>query len=273
MLKIEDVSEENLEDVFKVCGRAFEISPHNEFDYLLYKKGKEIRRRWLTDMLEQHGHCIKIAYLDGKPLAQIQFCPEEVIPYIRNPRKDVLNIMCVFNPIPEAQRKGVASELVRTLANECNLGLSYLDGRPGSFLATLPFPTMGRFSLTKFYEKNGFKQGHKEMYLEIKGEYVTREIPEFRPLNRDLDRTILLYNPACEWGYFYAYKIKEIVQRIAHNHPVEIYNVWENPEEYIKRSMDRVTAGRAIVKGRVASGGIFWTDRDAFCREIKELLR
>jgi GNAT superfamily N-acetyltransferase len=267
-----NVSEENLEDVFKICARAFKIFAHNRFDCLLQEKGVEVRRRWLIDRLEQQGPCAKIAYVDGRPVAQISYCPEETMPYIRNPRKDVVNILCIYNSFPEAQRKGVATALVKDLVDECDSGLSCFRGRPCRFVVTLPFPREERLLLTEFYEKYGFRQGHKEMFLEIKGEYVPRDIPEYHPLPGDLDRTIILYNPACEWGYFYAFKVEELIQEMDPDHPVEIYNIWERPEEYVKRSHQRVTAGRAIVKGQVISGGIFWTDREAFRREVEEAL-
>ena len=224
-------------------------------------------------MFEQQGPCAKIAYLDGRPVAQIVFCPEEMIPYIRDPRKYVVNIVCTYSPFPEAQRKGVATALVKNLLEECDSGLSCLGGRPCRFVVTLSFPQEGKLSLTEFYKKNGFRQGHKEMFLEIKEEYVPREIPEYSPLLGDLDKTIILYNPACEWGYFYASKVEELIQEMDPDHPVEIYNIWERPEEYMKRSLHRVTAGRAIVKAQVIGGGIFWTDREAFRREVEEALR
>ena len=272
LLRVENISEDDLKDVFKICERAFKICPHNRFDCLIYKKGMEVRRKWLIDRLEKQGPCVKIAYLDGRPVAQIVFCPEEAIPYIRGPRKDVVNILCTYNPFPEAQRKGAATALVKDLVDECDSGLSCLGGRPCRFVATLPFPHEGRLQLTEFYERYGFRQGHKEMFLEIKGEYVPRAIPEYRPLPGDLDRTIILYNPACEWGYFYAFKVEELIQGMDPDHPVEIYNIWERPEVYMKRSLQKVTAGRAIVKGQVISSGVFWTDREAFRREVEEAL-
>lgn len=273
MLKVENASKKNLEDLFKVCAHAFKICPHNEFDYLMYKKGLEVRRKWLIDMLKQQGSCAKIAYLDGRPFAQIQFCLEEMMPNVSDPRKDVVSILCTYSPVPEAQRKGGATALVKNLLEECDSGLSCFGRMPCRFVVTLPFPVDGKPSLTEFYKKNGFRQGHKEMFLEISEEYVSRDIPEYHPLPADLDRTIILYNPACEWGYFYAFKVEEIIQSMYPGHPVEVYNIWENPEEYLKRSLQRVTAGRAIVKGQVISGGIFWTDRAAFLREVEDAMK
>jgi GNAT superfamily N-acetyltransferase len=272
-IQVKSVSEQNLGDLFEICPHAFEISPHSKNDFLLHKKGMEVKKRWLIDKLAQQGLCAKIAYLDGNPVAQIQFYPEEMVPYISEPRKDVVGIICIYSPIPEAQRKGAASALVKSLVDECHSRLDFLDGKPCSFVVTLPFPRLEKQLLTEFYEKCGFKQGQGEMFYEIKGEYIAKETTKFHSLPGDLDRTIILYNPACEWGYFYAYKVEEIIKKIDPDHPIEIFNIWKQPESYQKRYLQRVTAGQAIVKGLVISGGIFWTDREAFHREVEEALR
>jgi len=269
---VKNVSEYNRIDVFEICSHAFEISPRNQFDCLLHNRGVEVRNRWLNDRLVQQGPSAKIAYLDGDPVAQIQFWPEEMIPYSREPRKDVVSIICIYSPIPEAQRKGAASTLVKSLVEECHLGLECLDGKPCSYVVTLPFPRTAVQLLTDFYEKCGFKQSRGEMFLEITGRYVAKEMTDFQPLHGDLDRTIILYNPACEWGCFYAYKVEEFIQSVDPEHPIEKYNIWEQPESYKKRYLQRVTAGQAIVKGQLISGGIFWTDREVFHREVVEAL-
>ena len=168
MLRVEDISKQNLEDVFEICSRAFEICSHNKFDCLLYKKGMEVRRRWLIDMLEQQGPCAKIAYLDGKPVDQIQFCLEETISYINDPREDVVNIICTYNPIHEARRKGAATALVKTLVDECYLGLNCLGGKPCRFVVTLPFPQEGKLSLTEFYKKTVSDRVNKRCSLRLR---------------------------------------------------------------------------------------------------------
>jgi GNAT superfamily N-acetyltransferase len=272
-LQVKYVSEQNRGDLCEICSHAFKISSQNKVDFLLHNKGMEVKQRWLIDRLEQQGSCAKIAYIDNNPVAQIQFCPEEMIPYINKPRKNVVSIICIYSPIPEAQRKGAASALVKSLVDECYSGLDSLNGKPCSLLVTLPFPRLEIQLLTEFYEKCGFKQGRGEMFINITGEYKAKETNTFHPLPRDHDRTIILYNAACEWGYYYAYKVEEIIQRIDPDHIIEKYNIWEQPESYKTRFVQRVTAGQAIVKGQVLSGGIFWTDREAFHREVLEALR
>ena len=78
--------------------------------------------------------------MDGKPVAQILFYPEETMPYIREPRKDVIHLQCIYSPFPDTQRKRAGAALMRVLINECETGLSCLGGRSCSFLVTRPFP-------------------------------------------------------------------------------------------------------------------------------------
>jgi GNAT superfamily N-acetyltransferase len=269
LLKVENISEENLEDVFKICSGNRAFAP---MDDPILEKARELKRRWLLDMLEQYGPCTKIAYLDGKPVAQILFYPEETIPFYHDPRKDVLHLQCIFNPFPEAQQKGVGDALMKNLVDECHTGLDCMGGNTCRFVVTKPFPHEGDLPLDEFYSKYGFKQGNQEMYLKIKGEYEPREILENRRLPEDLGRALNFYNPTCEWGYFYAVRVKELLQGIYPDLPVEIVNLWERPEEYIKRSHKQQMAARTIINAQEINPFLFWMDKEAFRREAEEAL-
>jgi hypothetical protein len=102
---------------------------------------------------------------------------------------------------------------------------------------------------------------------------VATETREYRPLPEDRGRIIVLYNPACEWGCFLAYKVEELGHEMDPDLPVEIFNIWERPEAFVKRPLQRVTSGRVVVNAKLLEGGIFWTDQDAFRRLVKESLR
>lgn len=93
-----DISDITIDDVFKVCS-------HGRLNDPLQKKGIELRRRWLTNMLSDYGPCVKIAYLDERPVAQIMYYPEDAAPFITMPRPGVVLLRCVYNPFPEAQGK------------------------------------------------------------------------------------------------------------------------------------------------------------------------
>jgi len=269
LVSIEDVSEENIDDVFKICSGDRAFAPNDDS---VLGISREIKRRWLLDMLEQYGPCAKITYLDGRPVAQIVFYPEEAIPYIADPRKDVVHLQCIYNPFPEAQRKGVGTTLMKALLDECRSGLSSLGGRPCSFLVTKPFPHEGDLPLGEFYEKYGFRQGSREMFLEIGGKYVERETRDYRPLAEDRGRIIVLYNPACEWGPYLAFKVEEIGHEIDPDLPVETFNIWESPEAFMRRPLNRVTSGRVIANAKLLVGSLFWTDQNAFRQYLEKAL-
>jgi GNAT superfamily N-acetyltransferase len=269
LLRIEDISEENFEDVFKVCSWNRPFAPKDD---PTLEKGREIKRRWILDMLEKHGPCTKIAYLDERPVAQILFYPEETIPFNHDPRRDVLHLQCIFNPFPEAQRKGVADALMKELLEECKSGLKCMGGRPCSFVVIKTFPHEGQLPLDTFYSKYGFKQGNQEMYLEIVGEYIPRNILENRRLPEDRGRALNFYNPPCEWGYFYAVKVRELLKEIDPDLPVEILDLWERPEEYMKRSHKQQIAARTIINTWEPDPFLFWIDKEAFRRNAIESL-
>ena len=109
------------------------------------------------------------------------------------------------------------------------------------------------------------------MFLESRGDYVPREASEYRPLLEDRDRTVILYNPACEWGYFAAFKIKGLLQEMDPDLPVEVFNIWERPEGYMKRPLQKVTSARVIVNTQLVNSS-FWADKEAFRREAEEAL-
>ena len=269
MLRVEDISKKNLDDVFKICSWDRAFAPKDD---PVLERGREIRRRWLLDMLEQHGPCAKIAYLDGRPVAQIAFYPEEAIPYIDDPRKDVVYLQCIYNPFPEAQRRGVGAALMKDLVDECRSGLSSLGGRSCSFLVTKPSSHEGDLPLSEFYEKYGLRQGSQEMFLEIGGKYVERETREYRSLAEDRGRIIVLYNPTCEGGPYLAIKVEELGHEIDPDLPVETFNIWERPKAFMRRPLNRVTSGRVIANAILIERSSFWVDQNAFRQELEKAL-
>jgi hypothetical protein len=271
LLKIEDVSEKNLGDILNICSgnRSF-----TTIDDPILQKGREMKRQWILQMLRHYGPCAKVAYLDGVPVAQLLYFPEEAIPYLHNPRKNVIYLKCIFNPITETKRKGAANTLMKNLLKECRSGLDCLEGRPSQLVVTQPFPHEGDMPLSSFYSKYGFKEGRQEMYLEASGRYAPMKVPEFHPLPEDHGRTIITYNVNCEWGYYYAMTVRDLIQGKYPDHPVEIFNSWEKPEEYKKRGGGWINiAAGIIVNARIPSPFLFWKDRGAFLKNVEMLLK
>ncbi len=259
MIVVKDAGEGNIEDVFRVCS-------HNRMDDLLQRKGMEIKRAWLLRMLKEYGSCTKIAYLDGRPVAQILFYPEEAVPFIPDPREGAVVLNCAYNPFLEARGKGAASALVRSLAEDARAGLKCLRGEPCSFVAAKPFETGEGFSMTEFYARCGFSRADSEMYLEISGEYRPRGERAYKPLEEDGGRAIMFYDPMCEWGYGFAVRVRDLIHDVEPRYPFEMINPWERPGESARRGNQQL-----IVNGHVMQS--FWTDKEAFRREVEEAIR
>ena len=268
-MRIENISEENLQEALDICSGC---RPFASVDDPILEKGREIKRRWLLDTLKRYGSCMKIAYLDEKPVAQILFYPEEVIPYLHNPRKDVIYAKCIYISSPVARGKGVGSSLLKSLIDDCSAGIECLGGKACRFMVTRPFPHEGDLALGDFYEKSGFKQGNQELFLEINGKYVPPEIPEIRTLLEDRGKIVATYNPDCEWGYYYAAKTKEIFQE---KYQTNIFNSWEKPEGYKKRGGGwMLIAVGILVNSRVPENPFgFWIDREEFIRNVEKAQR
>jgi GNAT superfamily N-acetyltransferase len=265
MLEVKDLTLENMDDVFEIC--SFN-RPAGE----IIDKGREFRAKWLTDMLERHRSCTKIAYYNEKPVAQILYYPEEAMQYIRNRRKDVIHIQCVYNAFQELQGLGVGAALVNELIADCKKGLDSLEERACSFLVGYPFPSTEGITLDRFYPKMGFKQGQDEFYLEITGKYSPRKSSKYTPLPEDKDGVVIFYNPTCEFGYFYAEQAKQMLLNTFEELPIRIFNVWEDHEEYLKRPQQSIVAARAIVNQQIINDFQFWTDAEGWLEEVRNKL-
>jgi len=257
-LRVADLDQENIDDVFRVCS-------HGRLNDPLQRQGIELKRRWLLEMLEEHGPCTKIAYLDDDPIAQILFYSESAVPFIADPRRDVVVLHCAYNPFPEARGRGVGTTLIKSLLDDCLTELACLKGRSCRFIVAKPFNTGEGISLDEFYASNGFKQGRGEMYFEITATYQPRRTMKYQPLSEDKGRAVIFYNPICEFSYPFAVKIKEFLLKIDHGLPVELIDQWQHPEESIKRGNQMLVVNAKLITS-------FWTQREAFRREVEQAL-
>jgi hypothetical protein len=111
------------------------------------------------------------------------------------------------------------------------------------------------------------------MFLEIGGKYVERETRDYHPLAEDRDRIIVLYNPACEWGPYLAFKVEQLGHEIDPDLPVETFNIWESPEAFTMRPLKKVISGHVIANTIIIDGSVFWADQNAFRQELEKALR
>jgi len=257
-LRVADVEEANIEDVFRVCS-------HGRLNDPLQRQGIELKRRWMLEMLEEHGPCTKIAYLDDEAVAQLLFYPEEAAPFIADARRDVVVLHCAYNPFPKARGRGAGTALIKSLVDDCRTGLPCLEGTPCRFIAAKPFNTGEGIPLSAFYATNGFKQGQQEMVLEVSASYQPRRMTEYRPLPEDKGRAVMFYNPMCEYSYPFAVRVRDFLWEVEPSLTVELIDAWRRPEEYIKRGNQELLVNAKPITS-------FWTQREAFRREVEHAL-
>ena len=222
VINVMDVTESNIDDAFRVCS-------HNKLDDPLQKQGIELRRRWTLDMINEDGSCVKVAYLDGKPAAQLLFYPEKAAPFIPKPRRGVMLLRCVYNPFKEAQGKGVSTALMKNFVEDCRDKPRCLKGVPCRFIATEAFNTGEGIPMEKFYASNGFVKRGEEMILKIEGRYASPHRLNYKPKPEDRNRAFIIYNPTCEYSFPYATRVRDILKVTYPELPVELINQWEDP--------------------------------------------
>jgi GNAT superfamily N-acetyltransferase len=258
MLEVRDVGRGNVDDVFSVCS-------YGRLDEPVQMKGIDLKKKWLLGMMDEYGSCTKVAYLDGTPVGQVLFYPEEAVPYMPYPRDRAVILHCVYNPFPDARRMGVGSALMNELLDECRTSLPCLGSRICSIVVARPFSTGEGFSLGDFYTRFGFLNGIDEMYMEVSGTYEPREPGRYVPLIEDRERAVVLFEPVCEWGYPHAMRVVDAVREIDPDITVDVYNSWDRPEESLKRGNVGV-----VVNGTPITSYI--TDTSAFRVEVARAL-
>jgi hypothetical protein len=239
---VRDVNEENLDDAFRVCSNGRLGDP-------LQMQGIELRRRWIRKMLAVTGPCVKVAYLDGHPVAQLLFYPETSVPYQPRPRTGVVLLRCVYNPFKEAQGKGASTALIKNLIDECKRGPRCLNGGKCGFIASEAFNTGEGVPMERLYEANGFMKMDAEMAYEVAGKYIPPHELSYTKSKRDEGKAIIVYNPTCEYSYPTALRVRDLIAGIYPAMPVALINQWDEPWESIRLANHELTVNSVQISG------------------------
>ncbi|MCX6648509.1 MAG: hypothetical protein NTV61_03870 [Candidatus Bathyarchaeota archaeon] len=255
-ITVRDITDSNIDDAFRVCS-------HGKLDDPLQMEGIELRRRWIRGMNREYGTCIKVAYLDEKPVALLQFYAEEAAQFIPRPRRGVVLLRCVYNPFEETRGKGASTALVENLIEECRAHPRCLRGAECSFIASEPFNTGEGTPMEKFYAANGFVRMGDEMIYMINGEYTPPRKPAWNPDSANREAATILYNPTCEYSYVSATRLSDAIRSLYPTLPIELIDQWQKPEASLRSANQWL-----IVKGTPINSGL--KDREAFDREVRK---
>ena len=239
MITVLDIDETNFNDVFKVCSSKHLNDP-------TFKKGIELKQRWIKENLTKYGPFIKIAYYNKTPAAQIMYYPETAIPYYKYPRQRVIEIFCAYRSIDDA--KGAGTILLKNLIDEAKKGIKCLEDEPCSFLVASPFNTGEGTSLREYYLNNGFQESESELYRELTGKYYPRKKETYENPFKDKGKAIIFYDMNCEYGWVFSLNIEKILRDIDHSLEIIKINKWNNPTESIKRGNPTVTVNGVTIK-------------------------
>jgi GNAT superfamily N-acetyltransferase len=260
-IKIEALQESSIEDLINVCSSKRLNDP-------VHQQGISIKRQWLRQMLTQRGTCAKIAYYEGRPVAQILYYPEEADPAKVFRRENVLALECIYNPTTEAQKLGVGTRLLKSTIQDAKQRKTCLGNKPCKFIAAKAFNTGEFLPLPDFYKKNGFLSAPSgdQLYLPIEGNYEpTPSAGEYEPLPEDRNKAIVFYGPVCQYSFQFAKRTEAIIKEVAPNLEVELINEWEEPEESIKRKNSWLTVNAKPIH-------TFFMETENFKQEIKQAM-
>jgi len=234
----------------------------------VHAEGVKVKKRWLLEMLRKFGPVAKIAYLDDKPVAQILYCPEDSNRASCNRRKGILNILCIYNPIPAAQKLGVGTKLLQSVIEDAKRGKTCLGREKCAFILAKAFNTGEFLSLSEFYGNNGFLKTESDdsLYFPIEGSYERgKRVGEYEPLVEDKNRAVIFCSPQCQFSYQFAVKISDIIKEAAPKISIEIINDAERPDEFLKRKGCALVVNGSPIR-------TFFMESEKFREEIRQAL-
>jgi GNAT superfamily N-acetyltransferase len=260
-IRIENLQESTLEDLIYVCSSKRLGDP-------IHRQGIELKEQWLRKMLRKYGSCAKVAYHNGRPVAQILYYPEDADAAKAFRRENVLVINCIYNPTPEAQRLGLGTRLLQSVIQDARKRKTCLGNRPCRFMLAKAFNTGEFLPMPEFYKKNGFlatPEGNL-LYLPIEGDYEpSPPVGEYKSLPEDRNKALVFYSPTCQFGYQFAKRIEETVKEVAPQIETAVVNEWEKPEESLKRKNSALIVNARPIR-------TFFMETEKFKEEVKQAM-
>lgn len=245
-INVVDLDEKNVDDALGVC--AFP-SVRNESSY---RKGWEIRKKWLMSLYRTVGPCAKIAYIANKPVGAIEYTPLHSIPYFRTKRRDALYIHCMY--VPKRYRHlGVGSALLDSLINEMSKPNKLFRRVPCRMLVTSASKIYG-YTQVGLFKHKGFRRikGNADVGLVLSlsdtVKDVKLDIPSSKPRKVKEHGVKIFFKPTCQYCLHTNERMIEAeIRKVNKEIPIEECNLWDCPEEAIRR---RITYVATYINGK-----------------------
>jgi len=145
-VSIKDLSENSLDDhpCFKYCKTT--------------ERTVMITRDWLRKVYSKFGSCVKVAYIDNRPVAMVQYAPMDIFPHVNKPdAHKTIVIHCIFVPDEKYEGKGIAKKLMESLIQDLRKPHPYLNGgRFEKIVAVAGKGRLGPAGPAEFFYKMGF---------------------------------------------------------------------------------------------------------------------
>ena len=264
-IAIKDVTEENIDDLCRVC-----VSPdmRSNPDWI---RGAADKKKWAAEMFPKWGSFAKVAYENGNPAGMIQYRPSL--------EERVVCIDCMYVPVQKYWGRGIGSRLLRSLMEDVKEPMKWFDNRRPLALVTKTF--LGgepeQYTAREFFSRKGFRQiggDPDHLYYPLQPGFTYKPIPkkEVRhvPQDEDKGKVVIISGPDyCPATY--PYFLKRMEKYIREIDP-GVYIRWidssEEPEEVSKRN---VSVGACIVNGRLIKSYVL--DKDSFQKEVRAALK
>lgn len=247
-LYVKKIDPESFDDLLYICPVKHLSDPY-------IQKGIIIKKGWFNAVYEKYGSPVRVCYVDDKPVSQILYFPEYIVPYIDKPRQGVLWINCIYNPYPEYHRLGCGRSLIESIISDIRNGKTLFKGLDNCrFLSARPFDTGEYYPMTKFFVKIGFKTiDNVEYFYEFEeNSYNKLERPEYESGPEDRDKAYIFYEPWCEYNYRFAVLLEEEIRELCKEYDkeleIEILDAWLNPREYTRKGWNLLIVKSHIIK-------------------------
>lgn len=124
MLKIKKINENNFQNIPAPCRYCLYWQTTGEFsEENLKPTMEEQKRKWLSEVNNEFGDCLKIAYFNDALAGFMQYAPAKFFPRLNEyasgpPSEDAVFISCLYILNKELRGKGLGTTMLMNLLTE-----------------------------------------------------------------------------------------------------------------------------------------------------------